>query len=161
MAQIGEMPPDQIQPHSKWEWLRVLLLAYRITPSLWRHYEHNPVLVDEPKTTTTSEHIPGDPINIGLCGTQRDIVRAFLAADWAPADPITWRTSLAIAGSVLFRRADPTAPVSTLRLYNRRQDLAFEHAVGQKCPPAPSSAPLAVIPRWPRWSPHGAWCCDV
>jgi hypothetical protein len=42
--------------------LLYLLLAYCVTPALWRHYEHNPALADEPKTTTTPEYIPGDPI---------------------------------------------------------------------------------------------------
>jgi LssY C-terminus len=95
--------------------LLYLLLAYRITPALWRHYEHNPALADEPKTTTTPEYIPGDPINIGLAGTQPEIIQAFLAAGWSPADPITWRTSFAIAGSVLFGRADRTAPWRSCR----------------------------------------------
>src|SRR4029453_1657654 len=69
---------------------------------------------------------------------------------WQPAGRppirITWRTSLAIAGSVLFGRADLTAPVGTLLLYDRRQDLAFERAVG------PSARQRHYLRLWQ--SPH-------
>ncbi len=107
-----------------------LLLAYVILPSIWRHYEHNPALADAPKTTLTSQGIPGDPLNVGLIGDERDLVRAMHAAGWNPADPITLKTSVAIAASVVLKRPDPDAPVSSLYLFGRRQDLAFEKPVG-------------------------------
>ena len=103
-----------------------LLLAYLILPGLWRHYEHHPSLATAPKTTETSNDIPGDPLNVGLVGSKDEIVRAFLKAGWYPADQITMRTSLEIAESVLADRPYPTAPVSNLYLWGRRQDLAFE-----------------------------------
>ena len=53
-----------------------------------------------------------------------------LAAGWHPADPITLRTSLRIAESVVLHRPDPDAPVSALYLFGRKQDLAFEQDVG-------------------------------
>ena len=52
------------------------------------------------------------------------------AAGWQPADPVTLRSRLEIAGSVLARRAYPTAPVSDLFYDGRRQDLAFEKPAG-------------------------------
>ena len=39
--------------------------------------------------TRTSQDIPGDPLNVGLIGSQEDVVRAMHAAGWSPADPIT------------------------------------------------------------------------
>jgi hypothetical protein len=107
-----------------------LLLAYVILPALWRHYEHNPALADAPKTTLTAQKIPGDPLNVGLVGVEEAVVRSMLAAGWRPADPITLRSSLRIAESVVFKRPDPEAPVSNLYLFGRRQDLAFEKPVG-------------------------------
>jgi len=107
-----------------------VLGAYVIAPALWRHYEHHPSLAQAPKTTTTPDGIPGDPLNVGLVGTQAEVIRALLAAGWYPADPITLHTSLTIVESVLFHRSDPTAPVSTLYLWGRPQDLAFERPVG-------------------------------
>jgi hypothetical protein len=107
-----------------------LLAAYVILPAFWRHYEHHPALEDAPKTTLTSQGIPGDPLNVGLIGHEADVVASMLAAGWSPADPITLRSSLAIAASVVFKWPDPHAPVSSLFLFGRKQDLAFEKLVG-------------------------------
>ncbi len=106
------------------------LLAYLLLPALWRHYEHNPKLEHSPKTTQTREGITGDPLNIGLVGTEDEVVQALLAAGWYPADPITFRSSVGIAKSVVLKRSYPTAPVSSLYLFGRKQDLAFELPVG-------------------------------
>ena len=108
-----------------------LVLAYAILPALWRHYEHNPSLAEAPKTTVTAQGIPGDPLNVGLVGAEDDVVRSMLDAGWDPADPITLRSSLKIAESVVLRRPDPDAPVSNLYLFGRKQDLAFEKPVGR------------------------------
>ncbi len=108
-----------------------LLLAYVILPALWRHYEHHPELADAPKTTLTAQGIPGDPLNVGLIGTEDDVVRSMLDAGWSPADPVTLKSSLRIAASVVFRRPYVDAPVSSLYLFGRRQDLAFEKPVGK------------------------------
>jgi hypothetical protein len=107
-----------------------LILAYVALPMLWRHYEHNPALADAPKTTLTPQGIPGDPLNIGLIGKEEEVVTAMHAAGWSPADPITLKSSIRIATSVMFKRPDPDAPVSGLYLFGRKQDLAFEKPVG-------------------------------
>jgi hypothetical protein len=107
-----------------------LMVAYVLLPALWRHYEHNPALADAPKTTLTAQKIPGDPLNVGLVGSEEAVLRSMLDAGWRPADPITLRSSLRIAESVVFKRPDPQAPVSNLFLFGRRQDLAFEKPAG-------------------------------
>jgi hypothetical protein len=107
-----------------------LLGAYVILPTLWRHYEHHPALEDAPKTTVTAQGIPADPLNVGFLGTEDELVRALLAAGWEPANPITFKSSLRIARSVLLEKAYPEAPVSNLFLFGRRQDLAFEKPAG-------------------------------
>jgi LssY C-terminus len=107
-----------------------LLLAYLILPALWRHYEHQPGLEDAPKTTVTAQGIPGDPLNVGFIGVENDLVHAMISSGWDPADPVTMRTSIRIASSVLRSRPYVDAPVSNLFLFGRRQDLAFEKPVG-------------------------------
>jgi hypothetical protein len=52
------------------------------------------------------------------------------AAAWFPADPITFRSSVEIIGSVVLRRPYRDAPVSSLFYDGRREDLAFEKPVG-------------------------------
>jgi LssY C-terminus len=106
------------------------LLAYVILPALWTHHEHQKGLAGLPMVTRTAQGIPGDPINVGLIGDQKDLVCAMHAAGWFPADPITLKSSIEIVGSVLLDRPYKDAPVSNLYYVGRREDLAFEKPVG-------------------------------
>lgn len=107
-----------------------LLTAYLILPALWRHYEHHPSLEDAPKTTLTAQGIAGDPLNVGLVGTEKEVVDTMLGAGWDPANPTTLKSSIKIADSVLLGRPYSDAPVSNLFLFGRKQDLAFEKPFG-------------------------------
>lgn len=107
------------------------LLAYIVLPALWTHYEHQKGLADLPMTTRTGQGIPGDPINVGLVGDGNDVLCAMHAAGWYPADPVTLRSSIEIAGSVLLDRPYREAPVSNLYYLGRREDLAFEKPDGR------------------------------
>jgi hypothetical protein len=105
-------------------------LAYVALPLLWSHYEHQRGLANLPMVTRTAQDIPGDPINVGLIGDKRDVLCAMHAANWYPADPVTARSSIEIAGSVLLDRPYDRAPVSPLFYLGRPEDLAFEKPVG-------------------------------
>lgn len=104
--------------------------AYLLLPFLWTHYEHQKGLATLPMVTRTGQGIPGDPINVGLVGDTKDVLCAMHAAGWYPADPITLRSSVEIAGSVLLDRPYRDAPVSNLYYLGRREDLAFEKPDG-------------------------------
>jgi LssY-like putative type I secretion system component LssY len=106
------------------------LLAYLALPALWTHYEHQRGLANLPMVTRTAQGIPGDPINVGLVGDNKDVLCAMQAAGWYPADPVTLRSSIEIAGSVLLDRPYLDAPVSPLFYLDRREDLAFEKPDG-------------------------------
>jgi len=106
------------------------LLAYLALPALWTHYEHQKGLANLPMVTRTAQGIPGDPINAGLVGDNKDVLCSMQAAGWFPADPVTLRSSIEIAGSVLLDRPYRDAPVSPLYYLGRREDLAFEKPVG-------------------------------
>jgi hypothetical protein len=106
------------------------LVAYLVLPTVWTHYEHQKDLATLPMVTRTAQGIPGDAINVGLVGDNRDVLCAMQAAGWYPADPVTLRSSIAIAGSVLLDRPYRDAPVSSLYYLGRREDLAFEKPVG-------------------------------
>ena len=107
-----------------------LSLAYAVLPALWRHYEHQKKLDGLPMVTATANGIPGDAINTGLVGDSKDVLCAMHAAGWYAADPVTWKSSLEISGSVLLDRPYPRAPVSPLFYAGRPQDLAFEKPAG-------------------------------
>ena len=106
-------------------------LAYIVLPTFWRHYEHQRPLATLSMVTRTAQGIPGDPINVGLIGDTKEVLCAMNFAGWFPADPVTFRSSIEIAGSVLLDRAYPYAPVSNLFYLGRREDLAFEKPSGK------------------------------
>jgi len=103
-------------------------LAYFAAPEFWTLRDRR---LDLPEMVTrTPQGIAGDPINIGLVGTEKQVVHAFGAAGWDTADAVTLRTAVEIGESVLFDRPYPDAPVSRLLFEGRPQDLAFEKPVG-------------------------------
>jgi LssY C-terminus len=106
-------------------------IAYIVLPAIWTHYEHQKGLAALPMVTHTKQGIPGDPINIGLIGNEKEVLCAMHAAKWYPADPVTFRSSIEIAGSVLLDRSYPAAPVSDLFYLGRHEDLAFEKPAGK------------------------------
>jgi hypothetical protein len=111
--------------------LLYLLTAYIILPLVWKKdVARHPALFNAPRITHTTDGIPGDPVNLALFGSEEDVLRGMTAAHWFPADPITLRSSLRIAVDSVLRRPDTSAPVSTLELFGRKQDLAFEQPVG-------------------------------
>jgi hypothetical protein len=106
-------------------------LAYVVLPALWRHHEHEPGLASLPMVTRTGTGIPGDALNVGLVGGEKDVLRAMQAAGWFPADPVTFRSSIAIIGSVVLDRPYHDAPVSPLYYQGKREQFAFEKPDGR------------------------------
>lgn len=109
----------------------VVMLTHVVAPLLLTHYEHNPALETVPKRTRTRRGGEADPVNVALVGTETEIAAAFAKAGWSRADSLSRASDFAIARSVLLRRPDSTAPVSSLFLYGRRQDIAYEREVGR------------------------------
>lgn len=107
-----------------------LLVAYFIVPDIWLFRDASRVADFDSMVTHTDQDIPGDPINVGLVGSKEQVIRAFAAAHWDPADKITLRSSVDIGLSVVLHRPDLDAPVSPLIFEGRKQDLAFEMPVG-------------------------------
>jgi LssY C-terminus len=108
-----------------------VVLAYLLAPFVWRHFERQPALAGLEATTRTALGLPGDAINVGLEGSEDDLLCAMHAAGWRPADPVTLSSSVRIVGSVLLDRPYLDAPVSPLFYDNRKQDLAFEKPSGK------------------------------
>ena len=107
-----------------------LVLAYLVAPDAWRHHERQRGIADLGARTVTAQGIPGDAINVGLEGSEADLMCAMAAAGWSPSDPVTLMSSMRIAGSVVLRRPYHRAPVSPLFFDGRRQDFAFEKPSG-------------------------------
>jgi hypothetical protein len=74
----------------------------------------------------TSSGRPGDPLNIAVVCSEDELLRVMAAAQWYPADPITFRSALRITIDSVARRPYADAPVSNLYINGKKQDLAFE-----------------------------------
>ncbi|WP_342361031.1 LssY C-terminal domain-containing protein [Terrarubrum flagellatum] len=107
-----------------------VLLAYLLLPFEWLRRERAADAILPPMVTQTAQGIPGDPLNIGVAGSQAELLEAMKAAGWSPADPVTLRSSLEIAGSVVLDRPYRDAPVSALFYEGKREALAFEKLEG-------------------------------
>ena len=83
-----------------------------------------------PSYTTTGDGLPGDPVNIALIGTRDQLRRAFAAAGWHEADPLSLSSSWRMTLAFVLNRSYPTAPFSTLYLFGRGQDIGFQRPIG-------------------------------
>ena len=79
--------------------------------------------------TRTADGLLGDPVNLALRGSEAQVHRAMTAAGWTLAEEITVRSSWRMIVATLTRRSYPQAPVSSLFLFGRRQDFAYQQEV--------------------------------
>lgn len=108
-----------------------VLVAYVLIPLGWLFYAHrHPALDETPGITLTGDDHPGDPINVGLIGTEEVVTATMRHAKWSPADPLGLRSDIKIAAATVLKRPYTEAPVSNLFLFGRKEDLAFEQPVG-------------------------------
>jgi LssY C-terminus len=108
-----------------------LAAAYIVVPFVWKDYAaHHPAFDDDPRLTQTGDGHPGDPLNVSLIGTEEAIRKAMIAVEWYRADPLGVREDLRIATDSVFARPYDDAPVSSLYLFGRKEDLAFEQPLG-------------------------------
>ncbi|MEX0936848.1 MAG: LssY C-terminal domain-containing protein [Pirellulales bacterium] len=108
-----------------------LITAYVIAPLAWTRFSQpNSSFEDAPRLTQTSDHHPGDPLNVALIGSEEQLTRVMVAAKWYPAASLSLKSDVKIAVDTVLSRPDETAPVSNLFLFGRKQDLAFEQPVG-------------------------------
>jgi hypothetical protein len=108
-----------------------LVGAYVIVPMMWKLYAwRHPSYDDDPRITETSDHHPGDPLNVSLIGTEDQIHTIMKAAGWYRAAALGIRSDIKIGVDTVLKRPDDRAPVSKLFLYGRKEDLAFEMPVG-------------------------------
>jgi len=82
-----------------------------------------------PLYCVTPDGFASDPLNIGIIATRRQLITAMEAAGWQMADRHTLKNVLRTVISVLFEEPYLNAPVSSLYLFGRKQDIAFEQHV--------------------------------
>jgi hypothetical protein len=108
-----------------------LLFAYFVVPAMWKVYaRRHPSYDDNPRITQTSDHHPGDPLNVSLIGTEEQIHKHLKAAGWFTPAPLGLKSDLKIGVDSVLSRPYDRAPVSKLYLFGLKEDLEFEQPVG-------------------------------
>lgn len=79
--------------------------------------------------TQTSDGLLGDPVNIGFHGESVDLHTSMEKAGWHLAEPVTLASSWRIIVTTLTKKPYPTAPVSPLYLFDRKEDFAYQQDV--------------------------------
>ncbi len=79
--------------------------------------------------TRTGDGFLGDPVNLAFNGSEESIHRSMEAAGWVRAEPLSWRSSLDMVKNSVLKRSYPNAPVSSLFLFSRKQNFAYQQEV--------------------------------
>ena len=106
-----------------------VLAAYLVLPRMHRILSRIYVPDYFIGRTRTADGLLGDPVNLALRGNPDQVHQAMDAAGWTQADPVTFYTGWRIVRDTVRRRSYPTAPVSPLILFGRRQDFAYQQEV--------------------------------
>lgn len=105
------------------------IMAYLVLPRLHRMLSDLYVPDYFFGRTRTGDGLLGDPVNLGVDGTARQLDDVMTRAGWHRADEITAASTWGIIVSTLTRKSYPTAPVSPLMLFGRRHDVAYQQEV--------------------------------
>lgn len=103
-----------------------ILGAYVLVPGIIRIWRILKPADHLPMYCVTPDGFASDPLNIGIVGTRRELIQAMQKSGWHLADPKSLRSGIRQILSTVYDWSYPTAPVSSLYLFGRKQDLAFE-----------------------------------
>lgn len=99
------------------------VISDQLAPQLLDAVQH--LLESAPHRAEGKDGKPGDPLNLVVIGSEREIQAAFEKAGWVEPSRASgesiWAATRAILGEVGYGKA----PVSDLYLFGRREDLAF------------------------------------
>lgn len=103
-----------------------VLGAYVLIPALIRVYRIIRPPKHLPLYCVTPDGLASDPLNIGIIGNRRELITAMEKAGWHLADRHSLRNVARLVFSSILNLSYPNAPVSSLYLFGRKQDIAFE-----------------------------------
>jgi len=77
-------------------------------------------------TADASGQGQGDPLNVVLVGTGEDALAALISSGWSLTEAITGESVRKMVGAAIAEKSYITAPVSSLYLFGRKQDVAVQ-----------------------------------
>ena len=77
-------------------------------------------------TTTVDGSGEGDPLNVVLVGSGKEVVAALSSSGWTFTESITVDSIRRMVGAAIAEKSFPTAPVSALYAFGRKQDIALQ-----------------------------------
>jgi len=80
--------------------------------------------------TRTGDGLLGDPINLAFNGNEKQVKALMKDAGWIEAEKLSLESTVKMIKSTITRKSYLSAPVSSLFLFNEKQDLAFQQEVG-------------------------------
>lgn len=107
-----------------------VLGAYVLVPAAIRLFRTIRPPKHVPLYCVTPDGFASDPLNIGIIGTRRELILAMERAGWHIADRHSPLNVARMAFCIALGRDYPAAPVSSLYLFGRKQDIAFEIPIG-------------------------------
>jgi hypothetical protein len=108
------------------------LAAYVLIPAAIRVIRSVRPAKHSPLYCVTPDGFASDPLNIGVIGSRRQLILAMERAGWYTADTHSLLPLIRQILSTLLNHSYKTAPVSSLYLFGRVQDIAFELPVKGK-----------------------------
>lgn len=77
----------------------------------------------------TGDGLLGDPINIAINGSEKELIKLFLSSGWSRAEKLTFKSAIKITIFSIFKKSYPNAPVSFLYLFHRKPSFVFEKEI--------------------------------
>ncbi|MDQ0848908.1 hypothetical protein QFZ65_000846 [Arthrobacter sp. B3I9] len=117
-------------PEQLWVFLPVwLIAAYALLPRIHKILSSLYIPDYFIGRARTGDGVLGDPVNLAVVGPEHELREAMTAAGWTTADPVTPATAWRTLTSTLLRRSYPEAPVSSLYVFGKKQDMAFQREI--------------------------------
>jgi hypothetical protein len=106
--------------------LLYLIIAYAILPRTYRVLSRIFIPNYFIGRTQVGDRLLGDPINLAFNGTGEQLTVAMGKAGWHQAEALNFKSSAKMTYAAILKKNYPNAPVSSLFLFNKKQDFAFE-----------------------------------
>jgi hypothetical protein len=103
-----------------------VIAAYFLIPLIIRAFRLFWPAYHLPLYCVTPDGFASDPLNIGIVGSRLNLIESMEKAGWYTADQHSFANYARQILGIVFQREYANGPVSSLYLFGRKQDVAFE-----------------------------------